>query len=123
MCEHLTDGLFTAIRTSHMLDAGLVGGLAASRELNAFVVEGSFPVLLGLPKGWVMVTGALGASGSGFCWKPKSGGWASRLPKYDIALCKGAEVMGAWLIDYGGFFGRDVRVVDSIHVKHRQVLL
>jgi hypothetical protein len=79
-----------ALRTNP--GAGLVGGLAASRELKAFVE--SFTVPLALLGGWAMVTGALGALGSGFCWGPGSG-WASKVLKYDMALCRGAECKAA----------------------------
>jgi hypothetical protein len=52
-----------------------------------------------------MVTGALGASGSGFCWMAREGG-PRRVFKYDMAFCNGAaEVMGAKLISYSGVFG------------------
>jgi hypothetical protein len=101
--------LFGSIHTSHKSGPGLVGGLAASRELKAFV--GSFTVALALLGGWAMAIGALGALGSGFCRGPGSG-WVSKVLKYDIALCRGAEckaeVIGNELTNYGGQFAREV---------------
>jgi hypothetical protein len=111
-----------SIHTSHKSSGGLVGGLAASRELNAFVGSFTVPLVL-LEGGWAIVTGALGALGSGF-WSPGSG-WVSKVLKYDMALCRGAEckaeVIGNELAGYGGQFAREV--VDSIHAKHRRMFL
>jgi hypothetical protein len=121
-CVFILANLFSSIRTSHKSGSGLVGGLVAIKELKAFV--GSFAMRLGFPGGWAIVTGALGASGSGFCWGPKvvGVGWASRVLKYDIALskgaeCKAAEVIGTWLANYGGHFARESCGFDTCEVS------
>lgn len=78
------------IRTSHKFDIALEGGLELSREVNA-LAGGSFALLFDFTAG--IVTGALGASGRGFCWKLKVEGCGSKVVKRDMALCKGAEAI------------------------------